>query len=80
MRCEMCHGLGRILADRPISAGPPIPLGAALPISVNGRFFEVTCAECNGSGIAHCCDGLCAQELSVSGREAAAASGGAPPR
>jgi hypothetical protein len=61
MRCERCHGLGRVVVNIGAALGAPIDFGGALRISVDGAGIETLCPECNGSGIAHCCDGLCAQ-------------------
>lgn len=50
MRCETCKGQGSRLIPikHPLSdAMPGIYVGNAAP-----------CPDCNGSGVAHCCDGL----------------------
>jgi hypothetical protein len=57
MRCEACHGCGAVWV-------PPDgfrTLDGALGITGDGSAIELTCPECNGSGVAHCCDGICAQ-------------------
>jgi hypothetical protein len=46
MRCDACHGEGKV--KRRESEGPH-----TAP--------EMPCPECNGSGFAHCCDGMCEQ-------------------
>jgi len=46
MRCEVCHGLGKL--KRALQAEPESEI-------------ELPCSDCGGSGIAHCCDGICAQ-------------------
>jgi DnaJ-class molecular chaperone len=51
MRCDACHGEGKL--KQRVSEGPGT--GADLPN------LELPCPECNGSGFAHCCDGICAQ-------------------
>jgi hypothetical protein len=58
MRCERCHGLGRVLMRNSGGAGAPREFDVALCMSPDGAGIEVACPECNGSGIAHCCDGL----------------------
>jgi hypothetical protein len=62
MRCETCHGLGTVSAKiRELLNGVPLFVTTASPeIS---HLIEVTCPECHGSGITHCCDGLCAQQV-----------------
>jgi hypothetical protein len=69
MRCERCHGLGRVLVDNHGAGGAAFWFGAALPVSADGAGIEALCPECNGSGIAHCCDGLCAQALADVGTD-----------
>lgn len=46
MRCGHCHGSGKEPRK-----------------DVNGtsRYTDEPCCECGGSGIAHCCDGICEQ-------------------
>jgi len=66
MRCERCHGLGRILVSVH-AGGPSAGFDVVVHTSPNGSGVEVVCTECNGSGIAHCCDGLCAQVLQGDG-------------
>jgi DNA-directed RNA polymerase subunit RPC12/RpoP len=61
MRCERCHGVGRVLVKAFAEMATPVTYGAALHLSAAGGGIEVLCPECNGSGIAHCCEGLCAQ-------------------
>lgn len=48
MRCDRCKGSG---------CGPREWLSV-----MGGVMWQVgPCPDCNGSGISHCCDGLCAQ-------------------
>jgi len=35
--------------------------GGVLQLSEDGKTVELTCTASNGSGVAHCCDGICAQ-------------------
>jgi hypothetical protein len=65
MRCERCHGLGRVLVRNHGTYGAALDFGMALRGSPDHEAVEVACAECNGSGVAHCCDGLCAQASPV---------------
>jgi hypothetical protein len=58
MRCEGCHGGAVRVTSVPLAF--PGLLGA-LQVSADGTAIELTCPECNGSGIAHCCDWICAQ-------------------
>ena len=59
MICETCHGQGKRLN----------PALAVFASHAHGSRVHnpdhlpmlVTCDECNGSGVAHCCDGLVAQ-------------------
>lgn len=56
MRCERCHGFGRIA----------IPKGAIRRTPEGGAAFfkhggSEPCPDCGGSGVAHCCDGICEQ-------------------
>lgn len=46
MRCDACHGVGKVR-----------------PRESEGQRAgpDVPCPECNGSGFAHCCDGMCEQ-------------------
>lgn len=58
MRCEYCHGGGKILVQLPRIKG------------YGGRGHKpvdlVPCPECGGSGKTHCCEGLMEQpETSV---------------
>ena len=46
MRCETCHGLGKLTYDEH-PAPKPTQFGSVFP-----------CPDCGGSGVAHCCDGL----------------------
>ena len=61
MRCEACHGRGTISVTRREQPPGLLSLGGASQVSADGSAIELTCPECNGSGIAHCCDGICAQ-------------------
>lgn len=49
MRCERCQGTGTILI---IDLMTP-------RVGINGE--QAPCPDCNGTGITHCCDGLCEQ-------------------
>jgi hypothetical protein len=61
MSCEACHGCGTVsVTPRKQSPGMQ-SVGGALRVSTVGSAIELTCSECNGSGITHCCDGICAQ-------------------
>jgi hypothetical protein len=53
MRCETCHGSGRISAlhSQAIAETAMAPAGLS----------ELPCPDCDGCGIAHCCDGICEQ-------------------
>lgn len=44
MICETCHGFGRV---KPHERGADVPKDALEP-----------CADCGGTGVAHCCEGL----------------------
>jgi hypothetical protein len=57
MRCEACHGRGTVW----VPGRPPVSPVTALQASDDGRAIELTCQECNGCGVTHCCDGMCAQ-------------------
>lgn len=46
MRCEECYGTGYDVVNQPHE----------------DPFYHFACPECGGTGIAHCCDGLQAQE------------------
>jgi hypothetical protein len=60
MRCETCHGLGTVSAKkRELPNEVPLVVTTASPEV--SHLTEVTCWECYGSGITHCCDGLCAR-------------------
>jgi hypothetical protein len=48
MRCETCHGLGRLTYDEHPHPKPQ-QFGSVFP-----------CPDCGGGGVAHCCDGLTA--------------------
>lgn len=50
MRCEKCEGSG--LHAR---------AGDAHPKNSGIYFRDVPCYDCGGSGVAHCCDGLTAE-------------------
>jgi hypothetical protein len=52
MLCETCRYSGRVGFVR-----------AAGPTSTDDRVDEqlIPCPDCAGSGIAHCCDGICEQ-------------------
>ena len=60
MRCDTCHGSGRIAAANSQALGAEKAAPAGLS--------ELPCPDCDGCGIAHCCDGICEQP----GREGAA--------
>ena len=59
MRCEACHGRGAVRVTRVPLVFPC--LLDALQVAADGTAIELSCPECDGSGIAHCCDGICAQ-------------------
>jgi hypothetical protein len=61
MRCDTCHGSGRISAAHSQVTGGETAMAPA-------GLTELPCPDCDGCGIAHCCDGICEQP----GREAAA--------
>jgi hypothetical protein len=50
VRCEKCHGVGRVRVWLP----------QYYPSEMGGMGWD-TCWDCQGSGITHCCDGLCEQ-------------------
>jgi len=54
MQCELCHGSGKIRVSHGLLHGGGEPLWL-----FSGRVD--VCPDCNGSGIAHCCDGLVEQ-------------------
>jgi hypothetical protein len=64
---DICDALARSLCVRNIDRasdavdlnGSPLVVTTASPES--SHLVEVTCPECYGSGITHCCDGLRAQ-------------------
>ena len=48
MRCELCHGLGKLTYDElPAAERAKVGFGSVFP-----------CPRCAGSGIDHCCDGM----------------------
>ena len=49
MRCEYCHGLGKLLARN----GIDFPFSPELSSTVAYK-----CPECDGSGFGYCCEGL----------------------
>lgn len=53
MRCEPCQGRGWIVTR----------MRWQFPNNKSEEYSEtrLTCEACNGSGIAHCCDGICEQ-------------------
>jgi hypothetical protein len=53
MRCETCQGRGQVK-----DCLTPQAETAATPAK---DILFVPCPDCGGSGIAHCCDGLCEQ-------------------
>jgi hypothetical protein len=59
MRCEACLGDGRRL-------NPLVTVKVACDMVMidNPQRLPIIipCDECGGSGIAHCCDGLCVQQ------------------
>jgi len=60
MLCETCRYSGRVgfvRAFGPASADERIDEAALVP-----------CPDCGGSGIAHCCDGICEQPNAPSDR------------
>jgi hypothetical protein len=60
MRCETCHGLGTVSAKKRELLNE-VSLVATTVSPEISHLIEMTCPECYGSGITHCCDGLCAQ-------------------
>ena len=62
MRCEACHGRGAVRVTKQAAArGLLSAAGGVIHISEDGSTIELSCSECNGSGVAHCCDGICSQ-------------------
>lgn len=68
MKCHGCNGDGKITSrismfDAQARGGVRRLDGGEVTFdSVRNEFVRVApCAECNGSGQAHCCDGLQAQ-------------------
>ena len=60
MLCETCRYSGRVgfvRAGGPASADKRIDEAALIP-----------CPDCGGSGIAHCCDGICEQPSTAGDR------------
>jgi Excinuclease ATPase subunit len=68
MRCERCHGAGKIA---PIER-------------IGNEFMQggwVPCPDCGGCGIRHCCDGECidlAARRAIEGSDAGACEGEFP--
>lgn len=64
MRCEPCKGTGKIsraLDPRNGIVCRPID-GVTYPDwALDQMMHERPCEACGGSGVAHCCDGICAQ-------------------
>jgi hypothetical protein len=54
MLCETCRYSGRVGFVR---AGGPTPTDDR----VDDQAALIPCPDCGGSGIAHCCDGICEQ-------------------
>lgn len=56
MRCEFCQGTGKV-------PGPSIRYAFKDGTVIESADFGGTyaCEHCGGSGIGHCCDGLCEQ-------------------
>ena len=54
MLCETCRYSGRVGFVR---AGGPTPTDGG----VDDQAALIPCPDCGGSGIAHCCDGICEQ-------------------
>jgi hypothetical protein len=61
MLCETCRHSGRVGFVRASASAP-----------ADGRIGEqarlIPCPDCGGSGIAHCCDGICEQPSAPSDR------------
>jgi DnaJ-class molecular chaperone len=60
MRCQTCHGIGRVFDLSPLARQvradmTPAEIGAQLEAAIK------PCPDCGGGGQAHCCDGICAQ-------------------
>ena len=53
MRCETCQGRGQV-TERVDATCEPTP-------QFHQDQASLPCPECGGSGITHCCDGLCEQ-------------------
>jgi hypothetical protein len=59
MRCEKCQGIGKVKGIACLHTGQSIEV-------------EMPCRECGGTGVGHCCDGLCEQpEASLNEQEKA---------
>jgi hypothetical protein len=63
MRCQQCHGLGRVVVDHRAATAASFQFGVALRVLAEGMGLEALCPECYGSGVAHCCNGLFAQPI-----------------
>ena len=60
MLCETCRHSGRVGFVR--ASGDPADERA------DGQTRLIPCPDCGGSGIAHCCDGICEQPNAPSDR------------
>lgn len=64
MRCERCHGVGKRVTRQYDRHGRP-------------EDYWLPCRECQGSGVAHCCEGHCVPEIErEEGKEAGHDGGG----
>jgi hypothetical protein len=61
MLCETCRYSGRVGFVR---AGGPTPTDDR----VDDQAALIPCPDCGGSGIAHCCDGICEQPSTAGDR------------
>jgi hypothetical protein len=61
MLCETCRHSGRVGFVR-------VSRNAPADDRVDEQTRLIPCPECGGSGIAHCCDGICEQPSAPSDR------------
>jgi DnaJ-class molecular chaperone len=65
MRCRTCDGAGIVAAgavvfDQHTNAAGDVVVSARM-FFPRGPVQHGPCPDCNGSGVGHCCDGICAQ-------------------